>query len=334
MSQVNYPDEVYDQLVTILGVNITQNTPDNRLYLLINQQTGGGFAAGNIPEIGKGPGIGIAYDAWFNNYAGADNWSVELIAHEMVNIFTGEVTDGWPVDWWADHKSPFPYAIKIVVEQNLGHNDAATQSLNSADAPSKMFLQFMSMYGSDIYSKMMLAIQSDGWSQWFGPNPSLLLSEYVAAYLSLGAGSNLASQINSNISTFGISYQLDPNVVQEIWNYRQFLQQFPKSDARWQSFREGQYTSSPTPSPSPTPTPTPIPTPAPTPTASSPPLPTSTPTPQPTLIPTPTPTHEPSQSESPSPSLFPTPEIPVILTLSILTAIIIVIIAWRKKAKP
>lgn len=239
LSQIDYPDQVYEQLVEILGIDIIADTPDHRLYLLVDQRTGGAFATRYISEIGKGPGIGVAYDAWFNVYSGRDYWSVELIAHEIVNLFTGHIAAGWPVDWWADTKSPFPYAIKIIVERNLGHYDAAEASLRSADPLVKMFLQFMSIYGSDIYSRFLQAIRNDGWSQWFTPNPSKLLSEYVAAYLSLAAGINLADQINSVFSTVGIPYQLDPEIVQDIWNYRQYLQKFPRDDPKWESFRRG-----------------------------------------------------------------------------------------------
>ncbi|MBS7617859.1 hypothetical protein KEJ25_04535, partial [Candidatus Bathyarchaeota archaeon] len=224
LSQVDYPDRVYEQLVEILGIDILIDTPDHRLYLLVNQRTGGAFATWYISEIGKGPGIGVAYDAWFNVYSGKDYWSTERIAHEIVNLFTGQIVAGWPVDWWADTRSPFPYAIKIVVEQNLGHYDAAEASLKSADPLTKMFLQLMSTYGSNIYSRLLKAIRSDGWSQWFTPNPSKLLSEYVVAYLPLAAGINLADQINSTFSAVGITYQLDPEIVQDIWNYRQYLQ--------------------------------------------------------------------------------------------------------------
>ena len=240
LSQVNYPDQVYDQLVQILGVDIINKTTDHRLYLMVDQQTGGGFAANYISEIGKGPGIGIAYDAWYNIYSRSDVWSTELIAHEMTNVFTGQIVGGWPIDWWADDRSPFPYAIKIMVEQNLGHSDASDASLYSADALTRMFLQFMSTYGSDIYSQVLQAIESDGWSQWFGPNPSLLLSEYVAAYLSIGTGTNLADQINTNLQITGIPYQLDRDTVQNIWDYRQYLQQFPRDDPKWQLFRQGE----------------------------------------------------------------------------------------------
>jgi hypothetical protein len=239
LSQAAYPDQVYEVLRDILGVDIIQDTPDHRLYLLIWEQTGGGFATGWIDEIGKGPGIGISFDAWINKYAGEDYWSHELIAHEATNVFTGHIVSGWPVDWWADELSPFPYAIKIKIEQETGHNDAAQASLNKADALVTMFLGFMSRYGEDIYAKMLRAIKSDGWTQWFGPNPSKNLSEYVTAYLSLAANASLADDINAAFQQVGIKYSLDTQNVRIIWAYRGFLQSVPRSDPRWSYFRQG-----------------------------------------------------------------------------------------------
>ena len=164
LSQAGYPDQVYEVLRDILGVDVIQDTPDHRLYLLIWEQTGGGFATDRIDEIGKGPGIGVSFDAWINKYAGEDYWSHELIAHETTNVFTGRIVGGWPVDWWVDERSPFPYAIKIKVEQVTGHDDAAQASMNKADALVTMFLGFMSRYGEDIYARMLRAIKSDGWT--------------------------------------------------------------------------------------------------------------------------------------------------------------------------
>jgi hypothetical protein len=35
-----------------------------------------------------------------------------IIAHELCNLFTGEkVSSGWPTEWWANHRSPFPTMI-------------------------------------------------------------------------------------------------------------------------------------------------------------------------------------------------------------------------------
>ncbi len=32
-----------------------------------------------------------------------------ILAHELCNLFTGEcISEGWPTEWWANHRSPFP----------------------------------------------------------------------------------------------------------------------------------------------------------------------------------------------------------------------------------
>ncbi len=47
----------------------------------------------------------------------AGNWASNefcygILAHELCNLFTGErVSSGWPEDWWANHRSPFPTMI-------------------------------------------------------------------------------------------------------------------------------------------------------------------------------------------------------------------------------
>jgi len=242
-SQLDYPDQVYDQLSREFNLDLIKNTTDHCLYLVINQNLGGGAATNYISEIGKGPGVLIAYDSWFNKYGVNDTWSTELIAHELVNVFTGTIAQGWPVDWWADHNSPFPYAIKIVTELELGHKEAAKISLNSASPLVKMFLNLRSVYGQNIFSKMLRMMKDDGWLQWFSPNPSKLLGEYVVAYLSLAAEEDLTTLINTNLQLEGIQYQLDPNIVQSIINRRQYLQSYPRNHSSWLDFREGRYLS-------------------------------------------------------------------------------------------
>ena len=38
----------------------------------------------------------------------------------MVNLFSGEVVSGgWPVDWWANHRSPFPLMTAVEIEYAL-----------------------------------------------------------------------------------------------------------------------------------------------------------------------------------------------------------------------
>lgn len=196
--QLTYPDKVYEELSKILGFDIIDKVPDNKLYLLVKEETGNAFSIEFITKIEKGPGIGIPFDAWLNEYSGKDTWSYELITHETVNVFIGQIINGWPVNWWTDTISPFPYALKIIVENRTGHIDAANKSLENADELAQFFLRLMDRYGEDIYQKMLQQISDDGWIDWGTiktDDPSKLLSEFVTAYLSLAAGVNLTSEL-------------------------------------------------------------------------------------------------------------------------------------------
>jgi hypothetical protein len=43
---------------------------------------------------------------------GGNQFCYGIIAHELCNLFTGEkVSAGWPTEWWANHRSPFPTMI-------------------------------------------------------------------------------------------------------------------------------------------------------------------------------------------------------------------------------
>jgi hypothetical protein len=38
----------------------------------------------------------------------------------MVNLSTGALASGgWPMDWWADHRSPFPLMTAVQIETDL-----------------------------------------------------------------------------------------------------------------------------------------------------------------------------------------------------------------------
>ncbi|MFI5419953.1 MAG: hypothetical protein ACHQ1H_03200 [Nitrososphaerales archaeon] len=42
----------------------------------------------------------------------ANQYCYGIISHELCNLLTGEkVTAGWPTEWWANHRSPFPTMI-------------------------------------------------------------------------------------------------------------------------------------------------------------------------------------------------------------------------------
>jgi hypothetical protein len=231
-------------------MSIVNYTTSHKLYLLIWQKnsSASAFAIQCIGEIGKGPGIAVAYDAWSNPYAGGDNWSTELIAHESVNMFTGYVISGWPVDWWADHISPFPFSIKILVEEATGHNAAAQESIATADPLTLMFLNISAKYGPEVYGKMFNDLRNDGWTQWVSPNPSQILGEYVAAYLSIATNTSMVNTLNSGFAQetamgHPVNYTLNAQVVNAIIARRDALESQPTDSNCWQLFREGVYNS-------------------------------------------------------------------------------------------
>ena len=118
----SYADVCYEALFERLGVK-----PKTPMYIVVAKKfRGGAFAAGIIGEIGKGPGIGIADDAFLGEAYGIDQyWAYVLILHEMINLFTGYVTSEWPRAWWADHRSPFPCMVVENVLRELGYDEIA-----------------------------------------------------------------------------------------------------------------------------------------------------------------------------------------------------------------
>ncbi len=187
----DYADKAYEKLCESWGLR----PPRDKYTLLVWERTGGGFAAGNIGEVraitGKeSPGIGCSYDA----FSGSDHgikayWAHILITHEMVNLFTGAVVSGgWPVDWWANHRSPFPLMTAVEIEYALVPQMAVFHERQGREDPLVgMFLQLKDQFGWAMFRKAFRTAVDDGihWDA-FGANPSALRTAYVAAYLQIG----------------------------------------------------------------------------------------------------------------------------------------------------
>jgi hypothetical protein len=191
----DYADSAYSYLTEAMGVAPRAA----RFNLLVYPKTGGGFAAGDIGEIsavkpGPNPGIGISYDAFYNVVGGIKGyWGYALITHEMVNLFTGQtVSGGWPVDWWADHVSPFPMMTAVQIEYALRPDVAVLHGRQLGGPLEKMFVALKDQFGWAMFRKAFRAAIEDGidWSR-LGPNPGPVLTNYVCAYLQLGAPEGL-----------------------------------------------------------------------------------------------------------------------------------------------
>jgi hypothetical protein len=188
----DYADKAFDRLCEAWGFK----PPHERYTLLVMADPGGGFAAGDISEVRaitgkKSPGIGCAYDAFSGTANGIKAyWAHILITHEMVNLFTGEVVSGgWPVDWWANHRSPFPLMTAVQIEYALVPQMAVFHDQEGRNDPLvRMFQQLKDQFGWVLFRKAFRTAIEDG-IQWdaLGANPSALRTAYVAAYLQIGA---------------------------------------------------------------------------------------------------------------------------------------------------
>ncbi len=192
-----YADKAFDKLCDAWDFRPTYE----RYTLLVMDRPGGGFAAGDIGEAhaisGKSsPGIGCSYDAFFGSANGIKAyWAHILITHEMVNLFTGDnVSGGWPVDWWANHRSPFPLMTAVQIEYSLVPQMAMFHEKDGRRDPLVgMFMRLKDQYGWAMFRKAFRTARADGihWDS-FGGNPSALRTAYVAAYLQIGAPEDIS----------------------------------------------------------------------------------------------------------------------------------------------
>lgn len=170
---------------------------------------GGGWAGGGE--------FGIAIDAFWNiRFQTKGWWAYQLIAHEFGNLYTGEtLSAGWPCDWWADHgvcpeeskqdvpgyESPAPAAFANVALSQINWRDSAKVARDAFNEMKndKLFIMFrkrlIGQYGIQMFKRAFEAIRRDK-IKWYkidhGRNPSPFLTNYVTAYLSIGAKTDLS----------------------------------------------------------------------------------------------------------------------------------------------
>jgi hypothetical protein len=99
---VNYLEQVYDVYKKqILKIGDARRLPV-RVEARSSSECSGGISGGT-----GGGSLSYCAGEW-----AANQFCYGILAHELCNLFTGEnVSDGWPVAWWANHRSPFPTMI-------------------------------------------------------------------------------------------------------------------------------------------------------------------------------------------------------------------------------
>ncbi len=159
-------------------------------------------------------GDSVTGDAFGGNAYGVTGfWGYLLALHEAINDWTGMSTPGWPTDYWADHVSGFPNEMDWRIMGTLGaslHDANLTAASpaqkarfwpggDSADSRVQMFdsIFVLPAWGDGycVFGRIFCLIHMAGlnWNQVATAvaNPDERRSEYVAAYLSLGAGQSV-----------------------------------------------------------------------------------------------------------------------------------------------
>lgn len=199
----SYGDSVIDELVTLF------NVPAAGLYTFEASTPTGGAHTGSEC---CGLGVTVTGDAFYNDGYGVKGfWGYLLALHETINDWTGQVTGGWPTDFWADHISAFPNSMDWHVMGTLGEKlkdgnlTAASVAQkkrfypggDSADPRVVAFDEIFALPGYDYagFGRVFRYIEGDklSWDRLGVPNPDPLRTEYTIAYLSLGARSTVTA---------------------------------------------------------------------------------------------------------------------------------------------
>jgi uncharacterized membrane protein YgcG len=198
-----YGDGVISELVALF------NVPAQGVYTFeAGPNTGGAHTGSEC----CGLGVTVTGDAFYGNaYNVTGFWGYLLSLHETINDWTGQVSGGWPTDFWADHVSAFPNSMdwQIMAELGAKNKDANLQAAavaqkarfypngDSVDARVPMFDGIFALpnMGFTGYSHVFGYVEKDmlSWDAVAvnGNNPDQRRTEYVIAYLSLGPGKSL-----------------------------------------------------------------------------------------------------------------------------------------------
>lgn len=139
---------------------------------------------------------------------GGNQYCYGIIAHELCNLFTGEkVSAGWPTEWWANHRSPFPtmianQALKSTVSQFYrawgNYNDPLVVMFD------RLYSDFRGMFPRMFQKMRELRISLDGLQDPF-------LSHTVYYFMFYGAGRPVA-----NYFVVPPMPPINPNLIQEL----------------------------------------------------------------------------------------------------------------------
>jgi hypothetical protein len=160
----------------------------------------------------------------------------------MINLFTGQVVSGgWPVDWWANHRSPFPLMTAVEIEYALVPQMAVFHERQGrGDRLVGMFLQLKDQFGWAMFRKAFRTAIGDG-IKWdaLGANPSALRMAYVAAYLQIGAPVDISGILGPLVP--GYNTQAVTDILRARSTWFALPEESPRRQALKAAFLKGDY---------------------------------------------------------------------------------------------
>ncbi len=148
---LNWPETSYSQIGQWLGLTISPGKFD-----------GGRRAVFVDPSLGyiawtSNGNIGISFQV----FSEMPDWAWVVVPHEIANIFSSEaVSGGWPTDWWADGRSPFPAMAAVQVEK--ANNVAYWSAHDEEDSGDPQYVMFrdrlLGVYGWSLFQKAFTSI--------------------------------------------------------------------------------------------------------------------------------------------------------------------------------
>ncbi|MEO7720210.1 MAG: RICIN domain-containing protein [Capsulimonas sp.] len=207
MSASITPDfPIFDNAIDRIVADWGAAPPTTRHYCYVDPSgQNGAYATGDIGQVSAArgaspsPGIGINSNLFTaSGYGVTGGTAIVFGVHEAVNDMTGQLSAGWPRDWWADDKSPFPGMTEVHILNELGYTTiAANDDANlSGDPLYVMFKNIQNHYGWGIFSRMFSNMKTNhvNWTTVdSGHNPSAVLTNLVTAYMVMGSGDTLAN---------------------------------------------------------------------------------------------------------------------------------------------
>ena len=195
---LDWPETCYLKIAEWLGLALPPGSFDGGRRAVYVDPRSGFFAWAG------GGNIGIGKDV----FVSLPSWADVVIPHETTNMFTAEgVCGGWPTDWWANSRSPFPAMVAVKVE--AFYNKPYWQQHDADDSNDPTYVMFKDLQSTYDWSLFQGAFRemnehnvdlSQIRSEYEDPNwlsKGYLKSHYVAYYLSRNAWTDLSSTLNA-----------------------------------------------------------------------------------------------------------------------------------------